>query len=218
MSEPISAAALALCQKAARLLTSEKRRAFQAECALLYCQGNARQAEAVFGWGRGTVALGLCEKRSGIACLGNFGARGGKKMEVLCPQMEADIRALADPHSQADPQLKTALAYTRLSGRAACAALVSEKGWREEDLPAVRTMSSILNRLGYRLRAVTKTRPEKNERVRCHLRQRRRAASGSRGGPEVPALELGHEGQRGAGGVLAPGPRAGQRSRGGARP
>jgi hypothetical protein len=33
MSKPISAAALALCQKAPRLLTSEKRRAFQAECA-----------------------------------------------------------------------------------------------------------------------------------------------------------------------------------------
>ena len=40
-------------------------------------------------------------------------------------------------------------------------ALIAEKGWREEDLPAPRTINSILNRLGYRLRSVAKTRPEK---------------------------------------------------------
>lgn len=150
-----------MCRKAARLLTDVKRRAFQAECATLYREGNARAAEALFGWGRATVTLGLHEVRTGITCLGNFAARGGKKLEVLCPQLEADIRALADPHSQADAQLKTSLAYTRLSAQSVRRALVAEKSWREEDLPAERTMTSSLNRLGYRLRAVTKTRPEK---------------------------------------------------------
>lgn len=152
---------LALCRKAARLLTGAKRRAYQAECAQAFCQGSARAAETLFGWRRDTVALGLHEARSGITCLGNFGARGGKKLEALCPQLEADIRALVDPHSQADAQLKTSLAYTRLSAQSVRRALVSEKGWREQDLPAERTMTTILNRLGYRLRAVTKTRPEK---------------------------------------------------------
>jgi hypothetical protein len=161
MSEAPCAATLALCQKAARLLTGAKRRAFQAECAASFCEGNARRAETIFGWRRETVNLGLHEARSGIVCLGNFQARGGKKLESLCPQLEADIRALADAHSQADPQLKTALAYTRLSAQAVRAALVSEKGWNEAELPAARTMTSILNRLGYRLRAVAKTRPEK---------------------------------------------------------
>lgn len=157
----ISATTLALCQKAARLLTGAKRRAYQAECATALCQGSARAAEALFGWRRGTVALGLEEARSGITRLGNFQARGGKKMEALRPQLEADIRALADPHSQADAHLKTALAYTRLSARSVRRALVAEKGWAEEELPAERTMTTILNRLGYRLRSVTKTRPEK---------------------------------------------------------
>ena len=161
MPEALSATTLALCRKAARLLSGAKRRAYQAECALVFCEGNARQAEAIFGWGRETLSLGWHEQRRGITCLGNFQARGGKKMETLRPQLEADIRALADPHSQADAQLKTALAYTRLSARAVRRALVAQKGWREEDLPAERTMTTILNRLGYRLRAVTKTRPEK---------------------------------------------------------
>ena len=161
MTELISATTLALCQSAARLLTSAKRRAFQAECAQAFCEGKPRRAEELFGWGRATVALGLCEARGGITCLGNFQARGGKKTEVLRPQLEADIRALADPHSQADAQLKTALAYTRLSGQAVRAALVGEKGWSEAEVPAGRTMTTILNRLGYRLRSVAKTRPEK---------------------------------------------------------
>jgi len=32
-----------------------ERRAFVAEIALKYCNGNARQAEQVFGWGRAMV-------------------------------------------------------------------------------------------------------------------------------------------------------------------
>ena len=161
MSKPLCAVTLALYQKAARLLTGAKRRAFQAECATSFCEGNARRTESIFGWRRDTVSLGLHEARSGIVCLGNFQARGGKKMEALHPQLEVDIRALADPHSQADAHLKTALAYTRLSAQAIRQALRTEKGWNEQDLPAERTMTTILNRLGYRLRAVTKTRPEK---------------------------------------------------------
>ena len=161
MPEALTTTTLVLCQKAARLLTGAKRRAYQAECATMFCQGNARQAETIFGWGRETVSLGLHEQRSGITCLGNFTARGSKKMEVLRPRLEADIRALADAHSQADPQLKTSLAYTRLSAQAVRRALVAEKGWNEADLPAERTMTTVLNRLGHRLRAVTKTRPEK---------------------------------------------------------
>ena len=58
-------------------------------------------------------------------------------------------------------------------------ALIAEKGWREEDLPAPRTMNTLLSRLGYRLRTVAKTRPEKNGGHRSHLRQ---CQSGQRGG------------------------------------
>ena len=52
-----------------------------------------------------------------------------------------------------------------LLGASVRRALIQEKGWREEDLPAERTMNSILNRLGYRLRNVAKTRPEKKQRT-----------------------------------------------------
>jgi len=55
---------------AASKLTGPERRSFEAEMTLKYCEGNSLKAEAVFGWGRQTVALGLAEKRSGLICLG----------------------------------------------------------------------------------------------------------------------------------------------------
>ncbi len=50
----------------ARKMKGVSRRAFQAEMCLKYCDGNARYAETLWGWGRHTVELGLSEKRSGI--------------------------------------------------------------------------------------------------------------------------------------------------------
>ena len=51
---------------AASKLTGPERRSFEAAMTLKYCAGNPLMAEAVFGWGRQTVALGLAESRSGI--------------------------------------------------------------------------------------------------------------------------------------------------------
>ena len=162
--QALTPAIKALLCDAASKLTAHRRRAFMANVAVELLGGSARQARSHFGWNRDTVELGLRERASGIVCLDNFAARGNKKTEAKRPQLERDIRALADPHSQADPQFKSSLAYTRLSAASVRRALIQEKGWREEDLPAPRTMNSILNRLGYRLRSVAKTRPEKKQR------------------------------------------------------
>ena len=54
---------------AASHMSGATRRAFQAEMALKYCDGNPRRAEAVFGWGRQNIEVGLAEKRTGIVCL-----------------------------------------------------------------------------------------------------------------------------------------------------
>jgi len=47
--------------------------------ALKDCDGNARLAERVFGWGRVNVEVGLAEKRTGIVCLGAQSGYGGAK-------------------------------------------------------------------------------------------------------------------------------------------
>src|SRR5215210_5123629 len=94
---------------AAGKLTGHRRRAFQAEMALKYCAGNPRQAERVFGWGRAAVHTGLQERRTGIRCLENFGARGRHTTEEDRPELVARIQALVDPASQADPKFQTPL-------------------------------------------------------------------------------------------------------------
>ena len=70
-SQPsLSPSQIADLRLAASKMTGPERRAFEAEMTLKYCEGNPLMAEAVFGWGRQTVARGLAERRSGIICLG----------------------------------------------------------------------------------------------------------------------------------------------------
>lgn len=98
---------IASFKDAARKLTGAKRRAFEAQVTLDYLGGSVWKAERVFGWSHHTVRLGLNELRTGITCLGNFSARGNHKTEEKWPELEADMRALADPESQADPKFQS---------------------------------------------------------------------------------------------------------------
>jgi hypothetical protein len=142
-------------------LTGPERRSFEAAMTLNYCEGNPLMAEAVFGWGRQTVALGLAESRSGIICLGAQAAFSGRKhWEEHHPQAAQALRQLADAHAQQEPTFRTSLTYTRLTAQAALQGL-REQGYSEEHLPSPSTMAEVLNRLGYRLRRVVKAKPQK---------------------------------------------------------
>src|SRR5437899_4472153 len=146
---------------AASKMTGPQRRAFEAEMTLKYCGGNPVMAEAVFGWGRQTVALGLAERRTGIICLGAQSACSGRKRwEEQHPQAAQALRQLAEAHAQQDPTFRTSLTYTRLTAQAALNAL-TEQGYRADQLPSPTTMAEVLNRLGYRLRRVVKAKPQK---------------------------------------------------------
>ena len=145
---------------ASQKLTGFRRREFQAEMALKYCDGKPRLAETVFGWGREAVNTGLNERRSGIRCLDDYSSRGRHKTEELHPELACEIHALVEPTSQADPKFQTPLAYTRITAKAVRNHLVAnaEIGC---PVPAERTMHDILNRLGYCRRRVRKTKPQK---------------------------------------------------------
>ena len=158
---PLSASHIADLRLAASKMTGPTRRAFQAEMTLKYCEGNPLQAETVFGWGRQTVALGLSERRTGIICLGAQAAFSGRKRwEDQHPEVAAVLRQLAEAHAQHDPTFRTTLAYTRLTAKAALAALAAQ-GYSAEHLPSPSTMAAVLNRLGFRLRKVLKAKPQK---------------------------------------------------------
>jgi hypothetical protein len=70
-----------LLRAGAQRLTGHQRRLFQAQVCLALCDGNPRQAEYRFGWGRHTVRKGLHEYQSGLRCLENFQAHGRRRTE-----------------------------------------------------------------------------------------------------------------------------------------
>jgi len=150
----------ALIRSGARRLTGYQRRLFQAEVVTTLCGGNARQAERRFGWGRETVEKGLHEQHHGVRCLENFAVRGRQRSEQKDPQLAADIHAIVEPHTYADPELKSARRYTNLSAAEVRDALI-KKGHSQEALPSERTLRDVLNRMNYRLKRIQKGKPLK---------------------------------------------------------
>jgi len=150
-----------LLRRGAQRLTGQQRRLFQAEVALQLCGGSVRRAERRFHWGRATVAKGLQELQQGIDCPDNFAARGRPRWEDKEPQLAQHIRELVEPHTHADPELKTERRYLNLSAEETLEQLQTKKGHARETLPSVRTMRDILNRLGYRLKRIQKAKPLK---------------------------------------------------------
>ena len=162
MLAELSDAAIGTIKQAARKLTGYRRRQFQAEVAQQYCDGSPRLAERTFGWGREAVDTGLNELRTGIRCVDHYSGRGRHKMEERHPELAEEIHALVEPHSQADPKFQTTFAYTRITAKAVQEQLAANAAGSVRPLPAERTLRSMLNRLGYRLRRVRKTKPQKN--------------------------------------------------------
>ena len=149
-----------LLQQAVRRLQGHERRLFMAEVVLKLCRGNPRKAERRFGWGRETVTKGLHELQQGVRCLENFSARRRPRTEEKNPQLAQDIRAIVEPHTQADPELKTERRYCNRSASDVLEAL-RKKGYAQEELPSERTMRDILHRLNYRLKRIRKGKPLK---------------------------------------------------------
>lgn len=146
---------------AASKMTGASRREFQAQMTIKYCEGNARKAERVFGWGRRNVQLGLEERRSGIICVGLQSTHSGaKKWEELYPTSAQSLAEIAFAHAQQNPTFNNPIAYTRLTASEAIAKL-RKQGFSESEIPAPSTMAVILNRMGYRLRKVLKAKPQK---------------------------------------------------------
>lgn len=146
---------------AASKMKGVERRSFQASIALKYCQGRARLAETVFGWGRQSIELGLAETTTGISCKGLQSTNSGaKRWEEKEPIVALSLQQIAESHCQQDPTFKTSLAYTRLTAASALEQL-KEQGFKEEQLPCASTMAQVLNRMGYRLRKVLKAKPQK---------------------------------------------------------
>jgi hypothetical protein len=134
-----------LLKMAAAQMRGTVRRRFLAEVCARLCGGNPRQAEERFGWGRETIAKGQSERASGPIDpkAKTSRNRGKKRSEDAHPQLAIDIRLIVEPHTQTDPELKSARQYTNLSAAEVRQAL-KERGYAEAQLPSERTLRDIL--------------------------------------------------------------------------
>jgi hypothetical protein len=145
-----------------KALKGSARRLFMARTVRALGEGGQRLAEKELGWNRGTIRKGEHELKSGMVCVDAYSARGRKRSEEHLPNLLKDITALVDGQSQADPQFRTNRLYTRLTATEVRRQLIIQKGYHDDELPTAETLTTKLNELGYTLKKVAKSQPQKN--------------------------------------------------------
>ena len=152
----LTKAMAALLQKTADAFHGAQRRRYMAEAVEAF-----DLSQRQLGWAHNTVRKALHELRSGITCVDNFSARGRKPCEFHLPQLFQDIRDLVAEPLQIVPTFQTTQLYCRLSAPEVRKQLIECKGYTDKQLPSVQTIGEKLNDLGFRLRTVVKSRPQK---------------------------------------------------------
>ena len=160
LSQNLSDTLKALFRDTAEHLKGSERRQFMARVVQELGKGGAAQAERELGWNRGTIRKGLYELEHG-PIQDAFEQRGRKPIEAHLPDLLDDIRALVEPHTQADPSLSSQRLYTRISAAEVRRQLVQHKGYESTDLPSSEWIRQRLNQMGYHLRRVAKTKAKK---------------------------------------------------------
>ena len=141
-------------------LKGSARRMFMAETVQQLGYGGACAAEEKLGWNRGTIRKGHKELKNG-PIKDRFSERGCKKSEELLPNLLDDIKKIIEPECQTDPSFNTCRLYTRITAKEVRKRLIEIYGYDEGSIPCARTISTKLNELGYNLKKVQKTKPQK---------------------------------------------------------
>jgi len=137
------------------------RRTFMAKVVNLLGKGGQRRAEAELSWCRDTIRKGQREIEGGFCYIDRLSDRGRKPAEEHLPNLLEDIESIAEGQSQTDPTFKTTRLYTRFSAAEVRRQLILQKGYSDDDLPSEETIRVNLNQLGYQLKSVQKSRPQK---------------------------------------------------------
>lgn len=150
--------------KTAETLKGSEKRLFMARTVRALGRGGQCLAQRELGWNRVTIRKGELELKNGISFIDAFSLRGRKRSEEYLPSLLKDITALVDGQSQADPQFRSNRLYTRLTAAEVRRQLIAQYGYTDEELPTTETIATKLNELGYSLKKVAKTQPQKNPR------------------------------------------------------
>ena len=123
--------------------------------------GGQTRAERELGWARTSIRLGKRESKSSIHCVPAYNLRGRKPVEFHLPNLLEDIRAIVDSFSQTDPQFRHKRLYTRLTVSELRRQLIAQKDYASEVLPGDETLRLRMNRMGFILKKVQKSKPLK---------------------------------------------------------
>ena len=118
-------------------------------------------AETVLDWNRGTIRKSLEELEKNDFVDRRHDNKGRGSYQSKLPDLEAAIRAIIEPCSQTDPTFLSSRIYTPLTARHVRKRLVSEFGFKCKILPSRRTLSTLLNKLGFTIKKIQKTKPLK---------------------------------------------------------
>jgi Rhodopirellula transposase DDE domain len=152
--------------KTANELKGSARRLFMARTVRALGKGGQRRAEKALGWNRGLIRKGEHELKSRQVCVDAFKLRGRKRSEEHLPNLLKDITTIVDGQSQADPQFRSTRLYTRLTAAEVRRQLITTFYYTDAELPTETTITTKLNALGYSLKKVAKTQPQKNSQKR----------------------------------------------------
>lgn len=123
--------------------------------------GGQTQAEVKLGWARTSIRLGQREGKSGIRCVAACNLRGRKSVEFHLHSLLEDIRQIVDGFSQTDPQFRHKRLFTRLTVSELRRQLIAQKDYASEALPGDEKLRLRMNRLGFILKKIDKSKPLK---------------------------------------------------------
>jgi transposase len=114
-----------------------------------------------FDVSRNTIRKGLEELKSGVQKQDAFHKRGRHKVEERLPDLLQDIKDIAESQSQTDPKFQSTRLYTRLTTAEFRKQLIVQKGYTADELPTLQTLNTKINKLGYNMKRIQKTKPLK---------------------------------------------------------
>jgi len=142
-------------------LTGGARRREAAKISKEYGTGGQTFVAKEFSISRDTIRKGLREIETGEEIKDNFDKRGRKSTTEKLPELEKQLHQIIGSQSQVDPKFKTDRLYTKMTIKEIRSQLKKQYSYTDEELPVERTLNTIVNRLGYIVKPVMKSKPKK---------------------------------------------------------
>ncbi|SPF52480.1 conserved hypothetical protein [Candidatus Desulfosporosinus infrequens] len=142
-------------------LKGSDRRVALASVSVVIGRGGQTIVANEFNVSRDTIRKGAHELKSGIKIVDAFNARGRKPFEAKHSNLIRDVKDIVDSQSQTDPNFKTTRLFTRITVNVVRKQLIKHKGYDDKDLPTNQTLNNKINKMGYQLKKVRKSKPLK---------------------------------------------------------